>query len=151
MNCSNKHGWLKLYTSLYMFDQTHISRQVWAPWDGGLYVSRRTFQRRPVKPAAQRQTTLVFCQNLWHLSKHATCYWSATKDTTVVKREREVLLTWWKETGETSKRTSVFEEGTIDFTILCGWKLPEDEEHIRLLLSKSTHHTHQAGYSLSVE
>lgn len=57
------------------------------------------------------------------------------------KKAGAVLLTWWKETGETSKRTSVFKEGTRDFTTLCGWRLPDekDEDYTRLLLSKSTH------------
>lgn len=41
------------------------------------------------------------------------------------RSENQKHPTWWKETGETSKRTSVFKEGTSDFTILCGWKLPD--------------------------
>lgn len=153
-NNSSKDSWIKLYTSWCMSDQTHISWQVWAPWDGGLYVARGTFQRPSVKPAAQRQTTLVLCQNLWHLDKHNACYWSVNKGTTVMKKAGAVLLTWWKETGETSKRMSVFKDGTSDLTILCGWKLPDDKEenYIELLLSKSTHtHTHKVGYTLSVE
>lgn len=144
-NNSSKDSWIKLYTSWCMSDQTHISWQVWAPWDGGLYVARGTFQRPSVKPAAQRQTTLVLCQNLWHLDKHNACYWSVNKGTTVMKKAGAVLLTWWKETGETSKRMSVFKDGTSDLTILCGWKLPDDKEenYIELLLSKSTQtHTH---------
>lgn len=51
-----------------------------------------------------------------------------------------VRLTWWKETGETSKRTSVFKDGTSDLTILWGWKWPnnKDENYIELPLFKST-------------
>lgn len=96
---------------------------MWAPWNGGLNVVRGTLQGWSVEPTTQGQTTLVLCQNLCNLSRHKRMLLMSKK---AHKRwEKQHHPTWWKETGETSKRTSVFNEGTSAFTILCGWKLPD--------------------------
>lgn len=116
------HDWKTL---LWAPVQAYISWYVWASWDGGLGVVRGPLQGWPVEPTTQGQARLVLCQNLCNLNGHKHVLLMCKKKKKAPNRWKERQCpTWWKETGETSKRTSVFNEGTSVFTILCGWKWP---------------------------
>lgn len=45
---------------------------------------------------------------------------SHNNDKNQIMKKKSQLLAWWKETGDTSKKTSVFHEGINDFMICCG-------------------------------
>lgn len=50
------------------------------------------------------------------------------------------IFTWWKDTGDTSKKTSVFHEGIRDLTICFGWKCstPGENRPIKVISSSLT-------------